>query len=306
MTPDLSTAALARPRAGSPLRVWLKQLRVHQYAKNALIAVPLVTAQEFTLAAGALAALAFVAFSLCASAVYVINDLVDLEADRAHPTKRDRPLASGALPLAHGFVAVPVLLLAASFLALAVSPAFLGLLAGYLAVNLVYSLHLKRQMLVDVVTLALLYAARVLAGAIAVDVEVSKWLLAFSLLIFTSLALVKRYVELATRLDRSLPEPENRDYRTGDLPVIAALAAASGFNAVTIFALYVSSDGVAERYARPDLLWLICPALIYWLARVLMLAHRRRLDDDPILFALKDPVSWGLGIGSLILVLSAA
>jgi 4-hydroxybenzoate polyprenyltransferase len=150
---------------------------------------------------------------------------------------------------------------------------------------------LKRKMLIDVMTLATLYSVRVFGGAVAIDVTVSKWLLAFCMSLFVSLALMKRYVELAARFDAKMPDPSNRDYRTGDLEVVSALAAAAGFNAVTVFALYISSDTIHQLYSRPEVLWLVCPVLIYWIGRALMLAHRRLMDDDPVVFALKDRAS---------------
>jgi 4-hydroxybenzoate polyprenyltransferase len=147
-------------------------------------------------------------------------------------------------------------------------------------------------MLVDVVTLATLYTLRVIGGAVAIDVVMSEWLFAFALLIFMSLALIKRYIELAGRLDGNLSSLANRGYEVGDHTVIAVLAAAAGFNAVVVFTLYISSDAVRALYTRPQALWLACPILMYWVARVLMLAHRRMIDDDPVIFALKDHVSW--------------
>jgi 4-hydroxybenzoate polyprenyltransferase len=272
-------------------RTWAKLIRVHQYAKNALVFLPLLTSHRFEWDAAMQASLAFVAFCLCASSVYIINDLVDLQADRRHRSKCRRPLASGAVPLVHGLLAVPVLFVAALLVASLVSLPFLGVLLGYFAVTTAYSFVLKRKMLVDVMTLATLYSVRVLGGAVAIDVVVSKWLLGFCMALFVSLALMKRYVELAARSDAKLPDPSNRDYRTGDLEVVSALAAAAGFNAVTVFALYISSDAVHQLYRRPEVLWLICPVLIYWIGRALMLAHRREMDDDPVIFALKDRAS---------------
>ncbi len=293
------------PHVAPTWRTWAKLIRVHQWAKNALVFVPLVTAHVFTAGAILEALLAAIAFSLCASGVYVLNDLVDLKDDRAHPTKRRRPLASGAIPLAHGVAAVPVLLGAAFALAAAVSLAFVATLGAYLAITTAYSFYLKRQMLVDVITLAALYTIRVVGGAIALDIAVSKWLLAFCMSLFLSLALIKRYVELASRLDADLPDPTHRDYKTSDLTMVAALAAAAGFNAVTVFALYISSESVHELYRRPEILWLVCPVLIYWIARALMLAQRRLMDDDPVVFALKDRLSLASTAAVALLVVAA-
>lgn len=287
MAPDVEHLPSPRPT----WRTWLALFRVHQYAKNALVLVPLLTAQQFSPDAAVTALLAVLAFSLCASSVYVLNDLVDLGADRAHPTKQNRPLARGAIQLSHAIIAVPILFIAAALVAASVSLPFLGVLLGYFAVTTAYSFILKRKLLIDVVTLAMLYTFRVIGGAVALDVAISQWLLAFSMFMFMALALIKRYAELTVRLDSGLPDPPNRDYGVGDLNVVAALAAAAGFNAVTVFALYISSDTVDTLYSRPHLLWLACPVLIYWIGRAVTLASRRCMHDDPIVFAMKDRVS---------------
>jgi 4-hydroxybenzoate polyprenyltransferase len=286
-------------------RTWAKLMRVHQYAKNALVFLPVLTSHLFAIDALANALVAFVAFSLCASGVYILNDLLDLQADRGHPTKRDRPLANGAIPLAHATLAAPLLFGAALVLAASLSWPFLALLVGYFGLTTAYSLALKRMMLVDVMTLAGLYSIRVVGGAIALDVSLSKWLIGFCMMVFMSLALIKRYVELAACRDAKLPDPMSRDYRTSDLHMVAALAAAAGFNAVTIFALYISSESVSQLYTRPEILWLVAPLLIYWIARALMLASRRQMHDDPVVFALTDRVSLGTIVAAGLLILAA-
>jgi 4-hydroxybenzoate polyprenyltransferase len=280
---------IAHPRP--TWKTWAKLIRVHQYAKNGLIFVPLLAAHLFEPHAWVQALLAAVAFSLCASGVYLLNDLLDLQDDRKHRSKCKRPLASGAIPLMHGIIAVPLLLGAAAAVALAVSASFAAVLAGYFALTTAYSLVLKRKMLIDVITLGSLYSIRVIAGAVAVGLAVSPWLIGFCLSLFISLALIKRFVELASRIDADLPELTNRDYRKADLGMVAALAAAAGVNAVTVFALYLSSDPVRALYSSPEVLWLVCPLLFYWIARALMLAQRREMDDDPVVFALKDRLS---------------
>ncbi len=287
------------------LRQWIKLMRIHQYAKNALIFVPLFFAHHFSFNAIQKATFAVVAFSLCASSVYVLNDLVDLRLDRSHPTKRNRPLASGAIPLIDGVFAVPILFFSAVLFAMLVSFPFLGVILGYFALTTAYSFVLKQKMLIDVVALAMLYVVRVIAGGVAVSVTVSEWLLAFSMFIFLSLALIKRYVELAVRINSGLPDPANRNYKLVDLEIVAALAAAAGFNAVTVFALYLSSDTVHLLYQRPGLMWLICPILIYWISRALMMAHRRLMNDDPIVFALRDKNSLIAGALIALLVIAA-
>lgn len=283
---------LLRSAVKPSLSAWVKLLRVHQYSKNVLLFVPLVTAHAFNLSAISAEILAFIAFCLCASSVYILNDIVDLAADRSHLSKRNRPLASGTIPIAQALLAALVLFVVGAAVAVAVSLKFLGVLLCYVALTTAYTFFLKRKLLVDVVALASLYTIQVVAGAVAIDVFISQWLLGFSLFIFTTLALVKRYTELAVRLDAELADPSNRNYKVGDLSVIAALAAAAGFNSVTVFALYVSSDAVHALYRRPEILWLFCPVLMYWIGRMIILAHRRQMHDDPIVFALYDRISY--------------
>ncbi|MGY4305647.1 4-hydroxybenzoate polyprenyltransferase [Bradyrhizobium sp. USDA 4369] len=284
-------------------RVWARLLRVHQWAKNALVLVPLLTAHQFGLWPAITALFAALAFSLGASAAYILNDLVDVSADRAHATKRERPIASGAIAPAQAISAMALLLIGAITIAAVVSPAFLGVLAGYLALTTAYSFRLKRLALLDVVTLAVLYTIRVVAGAVAIGVAMSEWLFAFSLFIFMALALVKRYVELDRR--SSGDRPLSRDYQPNDLAMIAVLAAAAGFNAVVIFTLYISSDTVRALYSHPQIMWASCPVLMYWVARVMLFAQRGLIDDDPVIFALKDRVSW-LALGTIGAIMLAA
>jgi 4-hydroxybenzoate polyprenyltransferase len=295
----------APARMSDLLTVWVSALRVHQWAKNALVLVPLLTSHQFSWANSLNATLAFAAFSLCASAVYLLNDLVDLEADQAHPTKRFRAIASGQLAAGMAAAAIPFLLLVAVTIAMTVSPAFAGILAAYFLLTSAYTFYLKRLVIVDIVILASLYTTRIVAGAIAIDVSLSEWLLIFSIFMFTSLALIKRYAELSIREQASLPDAANRDYGIGDMQIVAALAAASGMNAITIMSLYLSSPAVLALYHRPALLWLLDPLLIYWIARALMLAHRRQMNHDPVVFALSDGPSRVSGLLMVIVVLAA-
>ncbi|WP_271582824.1 UbiA family prenyltransferase [Bradyrhizobium sp. CCBAU 45389] len=287
------------------LKVWVKALRVYQYAKNTLVFVPALTAHQMNFATLGYALLAFLAFSACASGAYLMNDLLDLAADRQHPTKRHRALAAGDLPISSALSAIPALWLFAVAASLFISPLFLGVLGAYLATTIAYSLVLKRKMLVDVVTLAGLYSLRIVAGAVGVGVVLSEWLLIFSLFVFTSLALIKRFSELSMREGAGLADPSNRDYRITDLHVIAAMAAASAMNAVTVFSLYVSSTAVTPLYSRPWMLWLMTPLLLYWFGRALMMAHRREMPDDPILYAFRDGPS-RTAVAAMICIMLAA
>lgn len=279
-------------------RAWIKLLRFHQWAKNTLVFVPLLTAQRFDLIAVGQVVGAFFVFSLAASSVYILNDLVDIDSDRKHPSKKRRPLAAGTVSVLKAMAVAGILLAIALTCSILISSWFAVVLVGYFLLTTAYTFVLKRKMMIDVVALAALYTIRVIGGAAAISVPVSEWLLGFSMFIFVALALIKRYTELAARLDANLPDPTNRNYRKSDLGIIAALAAAAGFNAVTVFALYISSETVHQLYSHPKTLWLICPILMYWLGRALIMADRRLIDDDPIMFALKD---WN-SIAALVLI----
>jgi len=251
-----------------------------------------------------IAALAALTFSLCASAGYVLNDLLDLEADRIHRSKRHRPFASGDLPV----IAGPPLfwgLLLASF-ALSISflvPQFTVLLGLYLVGTLTYSLYLKKQLLVDVLVLAGLYTHRILAGGVATGIEVTTWLLGFSMFLFTSLAFAKRYVEL--QATKSEDQVKNRGYFKTDLQMVTAMGTASGYIAALVFVLYVDTAVVRARYREPSLLWLMLPVLLYWLGRIWLLAGRGQMQDDPVKFAMKDRTSLWCGVLVAVIVTAA-
>ena len=276
------------------MRAARKAMRLHQWAKNGLVVLPALLAHELGDARvlGAVA-LAFVALGLVASGTYVVNDLLDRERDRLHPTKRQRPFASGALSPGFGWVFGPALVAVGFALAWALLPlAFLGALGVYLATTLAYSFKLKRVVLVDVVVLAGLYALRVLAGGAATGIPVSEWLLAFSLFFFLGLALLKRYAELRI-LEKEVSARDNgRGYTVEDAAMLRAIGPAAGFMAVLVFALYVTSPAVAELYARPALLWLAAPLLAYWTMRMWLLAHRGDLPDEPVAYAITDVASY--------------
>lgn len=291
--------------AGARVRAFLEAIRVHQWVKNLLVFVPLLTAHQLAdVVVLSSAALAFVAFSLCSSSVYLLNDLLDLEADRQHPTKRNRPFASGELSLLTGMVAIPLLLLASIGLALLLPADFLLALLAYFALTLAYSFHLKQVVLLDVVVLAILYTTRIIAGAVAIAVPVSPWLLAFSMFLFLSLALVKRFAELRALRVANKQNAKGRGYSAGDLEQLASLGAASGYVSVMVLALYINSHEVTVLYKNPAALWLICPVILYWVSRVWLLAHRGQMHQDPIVFAIKDRGSYAVAafIGAAMLL----
>lgn len=284
------------PAAGPPWRVWARALRVNHWIKNVLVFVPVLAGQQFDRPQVVLqAVLAFLAFSFVASAVYLVNDLVDLREDRQHPSKRHRPFAAGALPLAAAPPAVLALLVAGVAASALLPHAFALTLGGYLALTFAYSLRLKGAVLIDVLTLAALYTLRLIAGSAATGISPSVWLLGTSLFFFLSLALVKRYAELHDRIStsgaRAVDRLPGRSYQPRDLPVLIALGVGTGCLAVLVLALYVISDEFSRHYTHPFLLWQLCPLVLYWIGRAWIVVARDEMHDDPVVWAVKDQLS---------------
>jgi 4-hydroxybenzoate polyprenyltransferase/phosphoserine phosphatase len=281
----------------TPTRSALSSLRPQQWCKNILVFVPLVASHKvFTFPIAKAAAMAFVCFCFCASAVYVLNDLADMSADRRHPTKRKRPFASGALPISWGLpLAGGLLILGFALSGLTLPAGFSVALAVYFVTTCAYSFHAKRIAMLDVLILAGLYTIRVFAGGIATAIVISEWLAAFCMFLFVSLAFAKRYAELE-RLLRDNEEPASgRGYRVSDIALIESMGTASGYIAVLVLALYVTSEQMKTLYSNQWPLLLVCPVLMYWISRVWIKAKRGELSEDPIVFALQDRISAFLG-----------
>lgn len=289
------------PAQGGGLRAWIKAIRVHQWLKNLLVFVPLLASHQFLSTAQSVTSMvAFLAFSLCASGVYLLNDMLDLDADREHPRKRLRPFACGRLSLRSGLLAAPSLTAAGLALAWLASPVFLLVMAVYFVLTLAYSLRLKQIVVIDVVTLAALYTIRIVGGAAALDVTLSFWLLTFSMFIFLSLAMLKRYTELRLTLDHGKDVPSGRGYHVEDMAVVQSLGTSAGLVAVLVLCLYINAPESQSLYQNPLFLWLLCPILLYWISRTWMLAHRGEMHDDPVVFAVKDRGSLiTVGLGAL-------
>lgn len=291
------------PKEKTGIKIWLRAIRIHQWLKNVLLFVPLLTAFSFLDITNLSTVLvAFLAFSLAASATYIVNDLWDLESDRVHPRKRERPLASGRIPIVKAVMAAAGMLLLGLGLALAISKLFFAMLLFYLAITSVYSWSLKSYVLIDVIVLSLLYTLRILAGSAAVGIVVSSWLLAFAVFIFLSLALVKRCSELISLGNAGQTATRGRDYRVGDLAVLWPLGVGSALSSVVIFGLFISAPETKLRYATPELLWLVAVGLIYWLARIWIKTSRAEMHDDPLIYAIRDK---GCLITTILMVLSA-
>lgn len=278
-------------------RLWLRAIRIHQWSKNILVIVPVITGHRLEEPAVLLAAaVAFLSFSLVSSSVYLANDLIDLEADRGHKTKRARAFSSGALSLSSGVFMAVLLLLAGLSLAFVGGTEFVAILVCYCAASFAYSAYLKRIAALDVLVLAGFYTLRIFAGGAATGIVVSVWLLAFSMFFFFSLALVKRYSELKSDTSEIPDRFTGRGYVATDLPALGSFGITSGFISVLVLVLYVMSSEVTILYRHPERLLLICPLLLYWMSRLWMRTTRGFMHEDPVVFALTDRISYALGL----------
>jgi len=279
----------ARLPAGSDLAALASLIRVHQWPKNCLVWLPVLAGHRVTSIASVVTALiSFLAFSLCASAAYVLNDVRDVESDRLHVRKRNRPIAAGRFSVPQAMTIGTVLLVCAAALALRVSTLFALIVACYFATTVAYSIRLKRQVIMDVMLLAALYTVRILAGAAAARVIPSFWLLALSMFLFLSLATVKRYSEMLITLAQEKRQAAGRGYLVEDLPVLLALGVSTGMATIVVLALYINDPATARLYPSTVWLWLVPPLMLYWISRVWMKAHRGEMHDDHVLFALHD------------------
>ncbi len=284
---------------------YFKGMRVYQWIKNLLVFVPLLVAHKFDNSEALMhTVLAFIAFSLCSSSVYILNDLFDLPDDRLHPNKKNRPITSGRLPIKHALFMIPLLLIGAFGIALFL-PWQLGVvLSIYYLLTLVYSLYLKTVALLDVQVLATFYTLRLIAGAAVIEVTPSFWLLAFSMSMFLSLAVAKRYTGLLVRQSAGQKPASRRGYEISDLPILHSFGIASGYISVVILALYVNSLETLQLYSHPMVLWLLCPTVLYWIGRLWVYVHRGLMHDDPLIFALTDRTS--LVIVTLMVIITYA
>lgn len=290
-------------RHGRSLKTYIRALRLHQWLKNVLVFVPLLMAHQFdNIQLIFQASLAFIAFGLCASSAYLLNDLLDLPTDRQHPSKCKRPLAAGTVPIVHGIAMIPLLLVFAFGIALILPVEFLAVLVFYYILTLAYSFRLKKVTLLDVLVLASLYTIRIIAGAAAITNFPSFWLMAFSVFLFLSLALVKRYSELLTLQEAEEEKDSGRGYRIIDLETLAHFGAASGYLAVLVLAFYINSEQIRSLYQTPDAIWLLCMLLLYWISRIWLLTRRGKMHEDPVVFAIRDRRSHWLGIIGIIIL----
>jgi 4-hydroxybenzoate polyprenyltransferase len=295
------------PKPAAGFTAWRRVLRLHQWLKNLLLGVPVVAAHQVAdLQIWLALMLAFASFSFCASAVYIVNDLLDLESDRQHPRKGDRPFASGLVPVWTGFLLAPLLLVASVVIARHVGTPFLIWLLVYIAVTGAYSFGLKRLLLIDCLTLAMLYTLRIIAGGAVAHIELSFWLLAFSCFLFLSLAFAKRYAELQLLSHNGKMQASGRAYYVSDAPLIQMLGITSGYAAVLVMALYLNSNTVLYLYRNPEVLWAAIPVTVFWVSWIWMQAHRGLLNEDAVVFALTDRVSLLAGLALACVLMAGA
>lgn len=313
VNPDNGVVAATRKRGYEIERVfddrpptaktWMRALRIHQWAKNVLLGVPILTAHAFTLTAFTKIAMAFTAFGLVASATYLLNDLLDLVSDRHHPRKCKRPFAAGDIGLASGILVMIILFGSGFGLALQLSDHFLFTLLAYLGLTISYSFYFKKVMLIDVLLLASLYTIRIVAGAYAIEVPLSSWLLGFSMFIFLSLALIKRCTELMAMQHLSRETMKGRDYQVSDYPMLCTIGVAAGYISILVLALFISGSGSVGKYTNPVFLWLLCPLMAYWVSRLWLKTSRGEMHDDPLVFSLKDRASWIVFVNMMMVTL---
>ena len=289
-------------REGSKWRPILRQIRVHQWAKNILVFIPMLLSEGITNGGMWLSSMhAFFAFSLVASSVYVLNDLLDLEADRKHPENKKRPFASGDLPLTLGFTLFPSLIFLGFSVASLLSAEFTLVLAAYLAFTTAYSFKLKKVALADILLLASLYSWRVVAGAVACQILISEWFFIFSSFFFLSLALVKRSAELILFKKTKGKANARRAYTVEDLPVLTAFGVSSGFLSILVLALFLSTPEIKLNYKEPLILWAILPLALYWVTSVWLKTLRGEIPSDPLVYAIKDRLSYLLGFSMMLI-----
>ncbi len=301
----LTTIETTFPREKPFAKSLYKQLRVHQWSKNILLFVPAISGHNLTFDNLLILTLGVLVFSVCASSVYLLNDLVDINNDRQHPSKKNRPLASGDVSIPVALVLTPILISIALTGAAALSLPLFYILAIYLVITLSYSFVLKKLPVVDVLTLALLYTVRIIAGALLIDHTMSPWLLSFSMFFFLSLALAKRYVEVDQAVE-SGASIVGRGYKGQDIAYINSIGTSSGMVSVFVLSLYLHSDKSAQLYERPEFLWCSATIMLFWISWIWFQANRRNLNEDPVIFALRDPISLCSGAFFVLFALLAA
>jgi 4-hydroxybenzoate polyprenyltransferase/phosphoserine phosphatase len=293
-------------KPGLRLKVLVKALRVHQWSKNFLIFLPMLLSGHYlNLWQWMHCVLAFFSYSFIASSVYILNDLLDIEADRRHPDNRKRPFAAGTMSIGKGVLLAPLLLASGLSIGAWLSAVYFWVVTGYFVMTCLYSLRLKQVVMADIIVLSILYTWRVLAGGVATSIVISEWFLTFALFFFLSLALLKRCSELILMEQNNQKKNVRRGYLVADLPLLVSVGVANGYLSVLVLALYINDPKVASHMRYPQALWILCPMLLYWISRMWLKAYRGAMPTDPLVFALRDKTSYVIAFLTGVLWLSA-
>ena len=285
------------------LLIYLQSLRPHQWLKNILVFFPMLASHKLTGSYFLESLFAFISFSLISSSVYIVNDLLDLKADRLHPRKNKRPFASGSIPINNGLILALILFIIGIFTTVLLNKSFLVILLSYFVITSAYSLFLKRKAFIDICALASLYTLRIIGGGAATHIEISFWLLGFSIFIFLSLAAVKRQAEIVDLNERRTSKIIGRNYGVDDLKMVRSIALITGFLSVLVIAAYINSPEVLILYSQPQILWALCCVLFYWLIKMILAANNGKMHDDPLIYAIKDKISQLVFIITIIIIL---
>lgn len=282
------------------LKILIKAIRIHQWTKNLLLFLPLILSHRVGEIDSLLVCLGgFVAFSFSASSIYIINDIVDVESDRQDPVKSKRPFASGRLSSFTGYLLAASLLVVSMIISYTINQKFLTAVIIYSILSVSYSTLFKKIFILDVILLSAFYTLRIIAGSLAINTEITNWLLAFSLFVFLSLALIKRYSELQSSIAVARERIPGRNYEALDLPLVSMFGAGSGLMSVLVLLLYINDPLVTEKYHTPNWLWGVAVLMLYWIIRIWFLANRGLVQSDPIMFAVKDWPTYVMALFSL-------
>ena len=269
-----------------------KIIRPHQWVKNVLVFTPLFMSHNFDFNNLILSTKAFIIFSLIASSIYVINDIVDLKSDQNHPFKKYRPLAAKLITVNHCKILILILLALVTVLLLNVNKEFIMIIISYFILSNLYTFFFKKIVIIDLLILSLLYTSRILGGGYIADTSTSLSLLLFSVFFFTSLAAVKRLIELVNIIRFKKKKIHGREYTIKHKKMIYWIAILTGWISILVLIFHINSPVVIKQYSFPDILWIICFVMLFWISRIIYVSNKGQIKDDPIVYAVSDKISY--------------
>ena len=269
-----------------------KIIRPHQWVKNILVFIPMLMSHNLNINNFILSTKAFIIFSLVASSIYVINDIVDIKSDKKHPYKKNRPLAAGLININQCKYIILSLLVFCFFFLIDIDNNFFILIVSYFIISNLYTFFLKKYVIVDLLILSSLYTIRIIGGGFITGISVSIWLLSFSIFFFLSLAAIKRQVEIINFKKNKKVKIAGRGYIVSDQKIINMISICSGYISILVLVLYINSPQVISLYSSPDILWGVCLIMLFWISRIMLMSSRKKIEDDPIVYAIKDKISY--------------